>query len=125
MENLLYDVAGQNKVGKLSILVSGGGEEQLIGVLKMLNAARKAMTDAVTIAITSWNIAGNIIGMSFDTIASNTGVRNGACVLLENNLQRPLSHLVCRHHILEFILQTVFSTAMDVTTSGPDNLLFK
>ena len=63
---LLSDVTGQNEVDRLSILISGGGEEQLISVPKLLNATGKALADAVKIAIKFWNLAGNIIGISFD-----------------------------------------------------------
>ena len=63
-------------------------------------------------------------GMCFDTTSSNTGCKNGACVLLEQKLGFELLHLSCCHHILEIVLEAAFSSCI-VPSSGPDILLFK
>lgn len=55
--------------------------------------------------------------------ASNTGVFNGACVLLEQMIDRPLLALACRHHIYEIILGAVFSIKLG-PTSGPAYSVF-
>lgn len=65
----------------------------------------------------------HIVGMCFDTTASNTGVLNGACVLLEQKIGRPLLALACRHHIFEIILGAVFSIKLGPTT-GPAYTIF-
>src|SRR6218665_1295923 len=63
--------------------------------------------------------------MCFDTTASNTGRRNGACVLLEQKLEKDL-HLACRHHILELVLACVFSEfVLRAGSSGPNVAIFK
>ncbi len=41
-----------------------------------------------------------LIGMRFDTTASNTGHMNGAS-LLERELERALLWIACRHHVAE------------------------
>ena len=41
--------------------------------------------------------------MCFDTTSSNTGHRAGACILLEQKLERDLLYLACWHHIMELI----------------------
>ena len=61
--------------------------------------------------------------MCFDTTASNTGRRNGTCVLLEQKLEKDL-HLACRHHILELVLTCVFSECVS-SSSGPNVAIFK
>lgn len=46
--------------------------------------------------------------MSFDTTASNTGIRNGACVLIEKKLDKKLLYFACRHHFYELIISGLF-----------------
>jgi hypothetical protein len=62
--------------------------------------------------------------MSFDTTASNTGLKGGACVLLEQKLNKDLLSLACRHHILELIVAKVFDLLME-PSSGPNIKLFQ
>jgi hypothetical protein len=62
--------------------------------------------------------------MSFDTSADITGLRNGACILLEQNMDKDLLWLACRHHIMKIMLETVVVHAIGCS-SGPDILLFK
>ena len=60
----------------------------------------------------------------FGTTSSNTGCKNGACVLLDQKLGIELLHFACRHHIFEIVLDTIFSACIR-PSSGPDTLLFK
>ena len=62
--------------------------------------------------------------MSFDTTASNTGRRNGACVLIEQNMGKDLLHFACRHHMLELVVNAVFVRVLGCFSS-PELLLFK
>ena len=48
-----------------------------------------------------------------------TGRKNGACVLLEHNVEEDLLWYPCRHHVHEIILESV------VSPSGPYILVFK
>jgi len=49
---------------------------------------------------------------------------NGACVLLEQLLEKDLLYLPCRHHISEVILKSVFDVKFG-STSGPNVVIFK
>ena len=51
--------------------------------------------------------------------SSNTGVNNGSCTILQNLLHQQLLWLARRHHILELIIEGVFTTIFGVT-SGPE-----
>ena len=62
--------------------------------------------------------------MCFDTTAANTGPRNGACVLLEQKMDKDMPWLACRHHVLELVLEAVVLHSLGSST-GPDILLFK
>ncbi|KAG0710504.1 hypothetical protein GWK47_022672 [Chionoecetes opilio] len=65
-----------------------------------------------------------IIGLSFDTTASNSGMLAGACVHLENLLGRSLLWLACRHHVLEVVLKHIFEKCCSSST-GPEIPTFK
>ncbi|KAF0744220.1 Uncharacterized protein FWK35_00019537, partial [Aphis craccivora] len=56
-----------------------------------------------------------------DTTASNTGRLKGACILLEQKLEREILYLPCRHHILEVVLRSAFEIKIDIA-SAPDLL---
>lgn len=74
--------------------------------------------------LNKWNISDSVCGLCFDTTSSNTGLSNGACVILQELLGRSLLHLACRHHILELVAAAAFNEAMSVTLS-PEIPLFK
>jgi len=65
-----------------------------------------------------------VAALSFDTTATNTGRRNGTCVLLEQKLGKDLLYLACRHYVIELILAAAFKTTMGAS-SGPEVSLFK
>lgn len=46
------------------------------------------------------------------------------CILPEQNLERDIQYLSCRHHILEIILSNAFKIKMYIA-SAPDVLIFK
>jgi hypothetical protein len=53
----------------------------------------------------SWDLVQNITAMSFATTAFNTGIRHGACFLLEKAIGRNLLNLACRHHVHELLVK--------------------
>jgi len=85
----------------------------------------KEISSAVYDALNEWNMLEKVQAFVFDTTASNSGRLNGSCVLLEQMLNRPILFLACRHHILEIILQTVFSYSKLTTMFGPEIPIFK
>lgn len=52
-----------------------------------------------------------------------SGIKNGACTLLQELLLRQLLWMACRHHILELILAAAYE-AIVAPTSGPEVALF-
>ena len=77
----------------------------------------------------SFGIIDRVVGLSFDTTASNTGCEQGACVRIERHLKRSLLWLACRRHVLELhikhVSKEVAENVSGRATSGPKNLLFK
>ena len=121
---LMMDLTGDEKVDQLPVIVSGCGVDQLLCIPKLGSSTGEAMANAMLEAVESWGIKDLIKALSFDTTSSNTGRKNGACVLLEGKLNSDLLYLACRHHIHEIMLEEVFSSAMG-PSSGPDVGLFK
>lgn len=121
---IIEDIKGSRKVDRLAVLVSADGEDKLLGVPKLSYSTGKEEASAVSSLLHKWDLQSNVIGMSFDTTAANTGQFNGACICLEKEIGRPLFWLACRHHILEIILSKVFQICFGPSTS-PDIPLFK
>lgn len=111
------------KVDRLAILVSGHGVEKLLATPKLQHGTGQAQADAVLKTLAYWDIEDRIVGLSFDTTASNTGKSGGACVLIERALDRHLLNLACRHHIMELVADKVFVECFG-PSSGPNIQLF-
>jgi hypothetical protein len=82
------------------------------------------MAKEVVRIIRDWKLDERVEALSFDTTASNTRIHSGCCQLIEVEFGRPLLHLACRHHIMEFLLAGVFKALMPAS-SGADIQLFK
>ena len=121
---LLKDLTGNELVDRLPVIVSGAGVDQLLGVPKLHVGSGESQASAVVRLLEEWRVVDNVKGMCFDTTSTNTGHRNGACVLIEQKLQKNLLHFACRHHVFELVLASVFSESMTVS-SGPDVAIFK
>lgn len=113
------------KEERLPIVISFGEKEQLLAVPKLDNSSGKDQAKAVSKALYDWNLNDKVQIMCCDTTASNTGHLNGACVLLEQKLERELLLFACRHHVYELVLKSVFESKIPQVTSSPDIPLFK
>jgi len=126
---LLPDLTGEgegNLVDRLPIIVSSPAleKEKLLGMPKLPAGTGAAMATKVEEVLGEWGIKEKVVGMSFDTTASNTGIHTGCCRLLEEALGKPLLNLACRHHVIELILAAAFKEVMG-PSSGPTIQLFK
>lgn len=121
---LMKDLTTQAHVDRLPILVSGSGVSQLLQVAKIPNGTGKEQAKAVVDALEEWGLVEKVVGMAFDTTASNTGRINGACTLIEQKLGKNLLYFACRHHMLELVAGAAYTTLM-APTKGPEELLFK
>ena len=100
-------------------MVSGDGVTKLLGVPKLPSGTGDPQVAAVFQVVADWKLTDSIQLMSFDTTASNTGIKAGACVLLQQKLQKQLISLAWRHHIHELIVAKVFDVLMECS-SGPN-----
>ena len=115
---------GPEKEDRVAILVSGKDVEKLLAIPKVAQGTGELVAEAAAIAVNDWKLKDEIVGISFDTTASNTGRLNGACILLEKKLEKNLLWLACRHHIHEVLVGDVFKAVFGFT-SGPNVLLFR
>lgn len=120
---LAPDLVGSGKCERTAILVTGKDIEKLLGVPKSDDSTGETQATVVFEKLKEWNLLNDVTSMCFDTTASNTGVRAGACVLLEKKLGRKMLHLACRHHVLELIIAKVHDKLFEVST-GPNIQLF-
>ena len=64
-------------------------------------------------------------GLTFKTVYCAYIIkRDGACILLEQKMNKEMLWLACRHHIMEIILESVVQNEIG-PSSGPDNLFLK
>lgn len=117
--------ARKSQEERLPVVISYGNEEQLIAVTKMDNSTGKEQAHAVWAAISDWNLEDKVQVLCCDATASNTGRITGACVLLEQKLERDILVFACRHHIYELVLKGVFEAKMKQKATSPDIPLFK
>jgi len=105
---ILPALTGKDSVDRLAVIVSGDGIMKLLGVPKIHRGTGEAQAQAVYQMINEWKLNNHVQLMCFDTTASNTGIKAGACVLLQQELEKPLISLACRHHVHELIVAKVF-----------------
>lgn len=96
-----------------------------LGIPKIQDGAGKSQAAAVLKLLEEWNLTENVKFMCFDTTASNTGVRNGACKILSDSLGNSIIGLACRHHMMELIVAKSFQITVENSTSGPEIIIFQ
>ncbi|XP_062557080.1 uncharacterized protein LOC134221932 [Armigeres subalbatus] len=99
-EKLLHDLTGTDKVERLPVLVSSGANVQLLGVPKLSSGTGERQANEVCKLMNAWELSDRICAMGFDT----TGIKIGACTLIEKRIGRDLLWLACRHHIAEVLM---------------------
>ena len=121
-----------DKMGKeerLPVLVSGIGGVKLLGVpiLKKLKEKLKKGTqiaEASVDLLNQWECKDNIVGLVFDTTASNTGQLSAACVSLQKLLEKPMLWCACRHHVGEVVINSVWQELDIEKSSGKKPIMF-
>ena len=94
-----------------------------MAIPKVIQGTSEQVTQAAAKTLDSWGLTNEVVGMSFDTTAANTGHLRGACVLLQQRLGKEFLWLACRHHILEVLCGDEFRKVFG-PMSGPNIILF-
>ena len=90
----------------------------------MDDATGKAQATAAIYLSKKWPVEKSLVSVGLDTTTSNTGLRQGSVIRIEQELQKRLLWLSCRHHMYELHIKHAF-TKLFGERSGPDDLLFK
>ena len=113
---------------RLTVVVGNSQKLKLLGVpFYKSGTDRKCgeiIADLTSSLLTSWNCASNIVNMTFDTTASNTGSVTAACVSIQQKLDRALLWSACRHHVGEIILTHIFQDLKVEISKSPEVSLF-
>lgn len=117
------EITGIDKVERLPVTISHLEGEQLLGAPKIDAGTGANISQAVYELLVDWNVKDRVVAACFDTTASNTGIWNGAAVLLEQKLERSLMYLPCRHHVYELFLGAAFESKFG-STSGKNVQIF-
>ena len=78
----------------------------------------------LTKLIEEWGIKEYIMGIGFDTTASNTGIHNGAVTLVEKYIGQACLWSACQRHIYELHIKHAAESVFG-PTSSPSEKLFK
>ena len=109
---------------RLAVVVSRPCENlnnQFLGSPSIPDSTGSSMRNALVTILDDWGISQkSIIGMSWDTTSSNTGVHSGSATLFEHELGRSVLWLACRHHIGELHIKHA-----DIKIRGSWNSKFK
>jgi hypothetical protein len=107
---LLPDITGHATVDRLPALVSGHGIEQLLGVPKLNHgtASLAKNQQCCYSSVEGMGLTDRVKATCFDTTASNTGCRAGACWLIEN---KHLLALACRQLVNKAISEGISTAA--------------
>lgn len=97
----LRDTSIREHLAILMQPVDATKEIQFIGAPGIQDGTGLSMKEQLVGHLQAFDIYDNLVGMCFDTTASNTGPHNGAAALLENELGKSLLWIACRHHVAE------------------------
>ena len=113
---------------RLAVLLGSQTDMKLLGVPSYKPGTDRISGDIIAQLtnnlLESWNCQENVVNLTFDTTASNTGHISAACVTIQQRLNKALLWSGCRHHIGEVILTHIFTDLKVEASKSPDIFLF-
>ena len=95
-------ISNDDRLAVVATIPCDTPRSQFLASPSIPDATGETMKDALINVLQEWAIPKErIIGMSWDTTSSNTGVRGGSATLFEEELGQGILWLACRHHIGE------------------------
>lgn len=98
-------------VDRLPIVVTGGGVSKTLEIPKLKSGTGEAMAKAVFKALQRYGLEKYVIAFTYDTTRSNSGIRNGASILLNSKFSQNRLFFECRRHCAELYMGAAFETA--------------
>ncbi|GBN32836.1 hypothetical protein AVEN_94656-1 [Araneus ventricosus] len=83
---------------RVAVLVTGKDFEYLLRLPVAVKGTGEQTAEVVIREVDLFGLRDNIIGISFDTTASNTGLIQGACIRIERKFGRSLLWLAWSSH---------------------------
>ena len=112
---------------RVCIFISGVDAQKtrkLLGIPEVESGKGVDEFEVVKEYLVKWKVKEQIIGMVFDTTASNSGEHSGACRYLEIWVDTPILWLACRRHVAELHIGSAMKQVMG-TTKDPGVALFR
>ena len=126
-DKLMRNAFGETyPVESLAVLVSGTPkfeEGKLLGVSFLESCTGVQQCNATLELIKTWGLIDNIVGLVFDTTASNSGINKDAAKLIEEKLDKQIFYFACRHHISEVVIGGAWGAVFS-EVKGLDNPVF-
>ena len=122
-----FKLRGRIQSKRVCIYLSGVDAEKcrkLLGIPEVESGKGVDEFEMVKEYLVRWEIKEQIVGMVFDTTASNSGVDSGACRYLEVWVDTPILWLACRKHVAELHIGTAMKHIMGAT-KDPGVALFR
>ena len=108
---------------RLAVSISCEGENSLLCIPPCLNGTGECQSEKIIEQLESYDFKEDVVGLVFDTTASNTGREKGVNTKLNEYCGKNILHLACRHHVYECHIKNV--SKIFRATCGPDHPLFK
>ena len=120
-------VRGGLESKRICVYLSGMEEDKmrkLLGIPETDSGKGVKEFEVVKEKLEEWGVKEQVLGMVFDTTASNSGEHSGACRYLEEWLRFPVLWLACRRHMAELHLGTAVKLIMGAT-KDPGMAMFR
>lgn len=114
---ILKGLLRKQKTDRVAILVTSREMKQIIGTPEILSGTGENQANAVYESLVNCSLLDNVEALCCDSTICNTGRIKGACTILEKLLNKDLLCFICRHHIYELVLRSVFELKFG-STSG-------
>ena len=75
--------------------------------------------------INEWNLQDRVAALFFETAVTNISAKGGVCLWPQRILGRHLLNLTCQHHVLELVLEAVFSALVPEVSGSPGITIFQ
>ncbi|KAG0714250.1 hypothetical protein GWK47_014489 [Chionoecetes opilio] len=108
----------------MAVMAYSSGIQKILAVPKLSEGKAEPTAVVIGEVLTEWNLKDCIVAVCFDTTAVNTGGKSGVSLRLEMMLDKPLLYFACRHHVLEILLDKVFSSLFQEQSNGTEVSLF-
>lgn len=108
---------------RLAVVWHSDETDRLLTVGDMPDKAGRSQARVIPNTIREFDIdKDQIVALSCDNAKTNDGHITGTCVILEEELQKPLLRLMCNRHITELVNKDVYHSLF--TSDAPNNLFY-